>query len=64
MLAVHPAVFPFDRQRPLVADVVERDDDFLEVDVAVPDRAEVPEAARIGEVGMTELSKASRRLRS
>lgn len=35
--SVHSSVFPFDRQRPLIADVVERDYDFLEINVAVPD---------------------------
>jgi hypothetical protein len=43
--AVHARVLPLDRQRAPVADVVERDDDLLEVDVAAADAAEVPVAA-------------------
>src|SRR5690606_39734462 len=50
--AVHAAVFPFDRQRPAVADVVQGDDDLLEVDVATTDAAEVPVAARVAERGV------------
>jgi hypothetical protein len=42
-------VLPLDRERALVADVVERDDDLLEVDVAAADAAEVPVAARVAE---------------
>jgi hypothetical protein len=45
VLAVHAAVLPLDAQRALVADVVERDDDVLELDVAVAEAAEVPVAA-------------------
>src|SRR5205807_8308804 len=52
VLSVHAAVFPFDRERALVADVVEGDDDLLEVDVAAAGGAEVPVAARVGEGGM------------
>ena len=46
-LAVHAGVFPFDRQRPVVLDLVERADDFFEVHAAAPRRAEIPAAARI-----------------
>ena len=42
MLAVHAAVLPLDAQRALVADVVERDDDLLEVDVAVAEASGSP----------------------
>src|SRR5690606_38911072 len=52
VLAIHAAVFPLDRERAVVADVVERDDDALEIDVAVSERAEVPVAARIREGGV------------
>jgi hypothetical protein len=50
--AVHAHVLPLDGERALVADVVERDDDLLEVDVAAADAAEVPVAARVAEVGV------------
>jgi hypothetical protein len=50
VLAVHAAVFPFDRQRAVVADVVERADDLLEVHAAVAQRAEVPAAVGVPEV--------------
>jgi hypothetical protein len=52
VLALHAAVFPFDAQRALVADVVEGDDHFLEVDVAAAGGAEVPVAACVGEGGV------------
>ena len=32
--AVHADVLPFDRKRPAVADVIERDDHILELDIA------------------------------
>src|SRR5438445_12234866 len=48
--AVHAAVFPLDRQRPIVADAVQRTHDLLEVHTAAARRAEVPAAARIAEV--------------
>ena len=37
VLAVHPAVFPLDRKRALIANIVQSDDDFLEIDIAVAD---------------------------
>ena len=49
VFAVHGAVFPLNRQRPLVADGVEGPDDFLEVNFTPPQAAEVPVAARIAE---------------
>src|SRR4051812_3744652 len=49
VFAVHPAVLPLDGERPLVADVVERDDDLFEVDVAVAEAAEVPVPPRVRE---------------
>ena len=52
VLSIHPAVLPFNRQRALVADVIEGDDDLLEVDVAAAGGAEVPIAARVGEGGV------------
>src|SRR5262249_4908726 len=48
VFAVHARIFPFDAQRALIADVVEGDDDVFEFDIAVAERAEIPEAARIG----------------
>src|SRR5208283_3154438 len=53
VFSVHPAVLPFDRERAGVADVVQSDDDLLEVDVAVAERAEIPVPARVGEVRVT-----------
>src|SRR5690242_19807847 len=53
VLAVHTYVFPLDAQRALVADVIQRDDDFLEVDVAVAEAAEIPVTARVAEVRMS-----------
>src|SRR5437870_3702650 len=49
VLAVHAAVFPFNAERALVADVVEGDNDFFELDVTVAEGAEIPVAARVGE---------------
>src|SRR5215218_1326023 len=49
-VAVHPGVLPLDRERPVVADPVERADHRLEVDVAVAGGDEVPAAARLAEV--------------
>jgi len=51
--ALHALVFPLVAERPGVADIVQGDHDLFEVDVAVTDTAEVPEAARITELGMT-----------
>src|SRR3954449_3444588 len=48
--AVHAAVFPFDGERPLIADAVELADDLLEVDAAASGAAEIPAAAVIAEV--------------
>src|SRR5436309_237229 len=52
VFAVHANVFPFDAERTGVAEIVERDDDFLEVDVAMAERAEVPVPARVAKAGM------------
>jgi hypothetical protein len=35
VFSVHPAVFPFDAERALIADVVERNDDVFEFDIAM-----------------------------
>src|SRR5688572_3791355 len=48
--ALHAAVFPFDRERSLVVNLVECPDDLLKIDRASPRAAEVPAAARIAEV--------------
>ncbi len=48
--AIHAAILPFHGERAAIANVVQRDNDFLEVDVAVAERAEIPEAARVGEI--------------
>ena len=52
MDAIHAAVFPFDRQRPLVVDAVEGADDFLKVDIAAAQRAEVPIAPAVTELSV------------
>src|SRR6185312_14166438 len=49
-VAIHPGILPLDRERPGVADPVERPDHALEVDVAVAGGHEVPAAARLAEV--------------
>ena len=49
-VAVHAAVLPLDRERPVVADPVERAEERLEVDVAVAGRDEVPAARLLAEV--------------
>src|SRR5882757_8995500 len=46
-LPVHPGVLPFDRQRPLVPDLIEDPDDPVPRHIAVPDRYEIPPAAGI-----------------
>src|SRR5687768_11460202 len=48
--AIHPAVLPFDAKRSAIANVVQRDDDVLELDVAVTKRAKIPEPPRIPEI--------------
>src|SRR5690606_28625864 len=53
MDAVHARVLPLDREGTVVADVVERDDHLLEVDVATPDAAEIPVAPLIAEGRVT-----------
>src|SRR5690606_17092524 len=50
---LHTAVLPFDRERPGVADLVERPRDLFEVHAATPGRAEVPAAPRITEIQVT-----------
>src|SRR5258708_2085539 len=52
VLAVHAAVFPFDGERALIVDVIERPDDLLEVDGAVPQGSEIPVPFGIAKVGM------------
>src|SRR5690606_42068156 len=47
VLAVHGVVLPLDRERALIANLVEGPDNLVEVDVASSDGAEVPATARI-----------------
>jgi hypothetical protein len=47
VIAVHLPVFPFDRERAGVAQVVERADDLLELDAAAAEAAEIPRAPRV-----------------
>ena len=54
-----PDVFPLDRQRPVVVDLVERADDLLEVDAAAPRRAKLPAAARIAKLQMARQDAAA-----
>src|SRR5437762_1577115 len=50
VLAVHAAVFPLDREGAVIADLIERPRDLLEVDLASARRAEVPAAAGVAEI--------------
>ena len=50
---IHANIFPLDRERAAIADIVERNDDLLELDVAVPDGTKIPIAAMITEIGVT-----------
>lgn len=50
--AVHASIFPLDREWANVATVIEGDDDFLEIDIATTDTAEIPVAAAIAEIGV------------
>src|SRR5688572_15310932 len=50
MHAIHPAVLPFDAERSAITNIVQRDDDVLELDVAVTERAKIPEPPRITEI--------------
>ena len=52
VFAIHPAVFPLNGEGTLVADIIQRSDDLLEVHTAMPQRTEVPEAFWIAEAGM------------
>ena len=51
--AIHANVFPLDRERPAITDIVERNDDLFELNVAVPDGPKIPIAAMITEIGVT-----------
>src|SRR5579863_2365780 len=48
-LAVHAAVFPFDRQGAAVPGLIERADDFFEPHASAAHTAEVPPAALVAE---------------
>src|SRR5689334_8349924 len=52
VLAIHADVFPLDAERSLITYVVQRNNDLLEVDVAVTETAEIPVASRVAEVGV------------
>src|SRR5205085_12137739 len=51
-LPLHPRVLPLDRERARVADPVQRAEERLEVDVAVPARDDIPPAGGLTEVDM------------
>ena len=53
MLTIHAAVLPFDRQRTVIADLVESSDDLLKVHGTAAQGTEVPRAARVAEVCVT-----------
>src|ERR1043165_7059698 len=53
MDAVHPDVFPFHGEWAGIADVVQGDDDFLEVDVTAADGTEIPLTTGIAERGVS-----------
>ena len=44
MLAVHADVLPFDRERPGIANVIQRADDCLEIERPAPQRPEFSES--------------------
>ena len=50
---VHASVFPFYGEWAFVASITESYDDFLKVDITTPNRAEVPETARVCKVSVT-----------
>jgi hypothetical protein len=50
---IHASALPLDRERTTIADIVERNDDILELNVAVPDGSEIPIAPMIAEIGVT-----------
>jgi hypothetical protein len=50
---IHASVLPLDRERTTIADIVERNEDILELNVAVPDGPEIPIAPMIAEIGVT-----------
>src|SRR6516164_25937 len=52
MDSVHSGVLPFDRERATVSDVVQRDNDLFETDVAVANRTEIPVPAIIAKIGV------------
>ena len=52
VVAVHAAVFPFDRERTVVVDVVEGPDDLFEIHGASAGAAEVPATPRVAKIEM------------
>ena len=53
MHTIHADVLPFNRERTSVADIIERYDDVLELDVTVADRSKIPVTSVVAEVGVT-----------
>ena len=53
MFAVHRTVFPFNRQRSLITDIVQSTDNLFETDPAASHTAEIPITAGIAKSGMT-----------
>jgi hypothetical protein len=53
MHAIHPDVFPFDRERAPIPDVVQSDDDILKPDITVADRSKIPVPPMIAKTGVT-----------
>src|SRR5262249_22273966 len=53
---VHSDVLPLDRERTPVSDVVQRDDDLFEMDVAVANRTKIPVPAMMDKLGVTAKS--------
>ena len=54
----HPAVFPFDRQGTVVADVIQGSNDLFKVDAAATGTAEIPTAPRVAEVQVAGIDPA------
>ena len=53
MHSIHADILPFNGERTLVADIVERYNDVLELDVTVTDGSKIPVASVVAKVGVT-----------
>lgn len=53
VLAIHAAVLPFNRQRSIVSDAIERSDNLFKVDTPAANRSKVPISFAISEIKMS-----------